>query len=179
MGTGAGIRPGGPAQSVDRFAGLVYNLPRHPPAARRAPQRPEADAMEQPERTPRPATVLIVEDTPQHRELLEVYLEDLPEVETISAANGIEALEMVNRHKPELILLDIMMPKMSGFEICRHLKNNPETRDTLVIMITALNETGDIERATECGTDDYLTKPVDRTALVNLVRTMLQSRQSS
>ncbi len=126
-----------------------------------------------------PATVLVVEDTPQHRELIEVYLEDLPEVRTIAAGNGIEALEMVEQHKPDLILLDIMMPKMSGFEVCRHLKSNPETRDILVIMITALNETGDIERATECGTDDYLTKPVERAALVNLVRTMLLTRQAS
>jgi len=127
-----------------------------------------------------PATVLVVDDNAQNLELLEIYMEDLhPEVTTISATNGIEALEAVNEHQPDLILLDIMMPKMSGFEVCRHLKSNPETRDILVIMITALNETGDVERATECGTDDYLTKPVDRTALVNLVRTMLRARQAS
>ena len=127
-----------------------------------------------------PATVLVVDDNAQNLELLEIYREDLrPEVTTISATNGIEALEAVNEHKPDLILLDIMMPKMSGFEVCRHLKSNPETRDILVIMITALNETGDVERATECGTDDYLTKPVDRVALVNLVRTMLRARQAS
>jgi two-component system alkaline phosphatase synthesis response regulator PhoP len=127
-----------------------------------------------------PATVLVVDDNAQNLELLEIYMEDLhPEVTTISATNGIEALEAVNEHKPDLILLDIMMPKMSGFEVCRHLKSNPETRDILVIMITALNETGDVERATECGTDDYLTKPVDRVALVNLVRTMLRARQTS
>ncbi|MCH7812698.1 MAG: response regulator [Planctomycetes bacterium] len=125
-----------------------------------------------------PAKVLIVEDHPQNLELLEVYMEDLaPEVTTLSAVNGVEALEMVEKHKPDLILLDIMIPKMSGFEVCRHLKGNPETRDILVVMITALNETGDVERATECGTDDYLTKPVDRRALANLVRTMLRTRQ--
>ena len=125
-----------------------------------------------------PATVLIVEDHPQNLELLEVYMEDLaPEVTTLSAVNGVEALEMVEKHQPDLILLDIMIPKMSGFEVCRHLKGNPETRDILVVMITALNETGDIERATECGTDDYLTKPVGRQALANLVRTMLRTRQ--
>ena len=126
-----------------------------------------------------PAKILVVDDNAQNLELLEVYMEDLqPEVSTFSATNGIEALEMVNQHKPDLILLDIMMPKMSGFEVCRHLKGNPETRDILVVMITALNETGDIERATECGTDDYLTKPVERSALVSLVRTMLQARQT-
>jgi two-component system alkaline phosphatase synthesis response regulator PhoP len=86
---------------------------------------------------------------------------------------------MISGNKPDLILLDIMMPKMSGFEVCRHLKSNPETRDIQVVMITALSETGDLERATESGADDYLTKPVDRVALVNLVRAMLQARQAS
>jgi CheY-like chemotaxis protein len=127
-----------------------------------------------------PAKVLIVEDNPQGLELLEVYMEDLePEVTTSSATNGVEALEMISGNKPDLILLDIMMPKMSGFEVCRHLKSNPETRDIQVVMITALSETGDLERATESGADDYLTKPVDRVALVNLVRAMLQARQAS
>ena len=126
------------------------------------------------------AKVLIVEDNPQHLELLEVYMEELePQVTTLRATNGVEALEIVNEHKPDLILLDIMMPRMSGFEVCRHLKSNPETRDICVVVITALNETGDIERATESGADDYLTKPVDRPALVKLVRTMLQARQAS
>jgi two-component system cell cycle response regulator len=127
-----------------------------------------------------PAKVLIVEDNPQGLELLEVYMEDLqPEVTVLGATNGLEALEMVERHHPDLILLDIMMPRMSGFEVCRHLKGNPETRDIQVVMITALSETGDVERATESGADDYLTKPVDRVALVNLVRSMLQARQAS
>ena len=127
-----------------------------------------------------PATVLIVEDNPQGLELLEVYMEDLqPEVTVCSATNGMEALELVSQHKPDLILLDIMMPKMSGFEVCRHLKSSPETRDIQVVMITALSETGDLERATESGADDYLTKPVDRAALANLVRTMLQAKQAS
>ncbi len=125
------------------------------------------------------AKVLIVEDNQQNLELLEIYMEDLaPEVTTLRAVNGLEALEVVDQHKPDLILLDIMMPKMSGFEVCRHLKSNPETRDIFVVVITALNETGDIERATECGADDYLTKPVDRQALVKLVRTMLEARQT-
>ena len=137
-----------------------------------------ADMTESAEKPLAPAKVLIVEDHPQNLELLDVYMEDLaPEVTTLSAVNGVEALEMVEKHKPDLILLDIMIPKMSGFEVCRHLKGNPETRDILVVMITALNETGDVERATECGTDDYLTKPVDRRALANLVRTMLRTRQ--
>lgn len=135
---------------------------------------------ESPDGTLKSATVMIVEDNPQNLELLEVYLEDLqPEVAVITATHGVEALERVAEHKPDLILLDIMMPKMSGFEVCRHLKSSPDTRDILVVMITALSETGDIERATECGADDYLTKPVERAVVVNLVRTLLQAKQTN
>ncbi len=121
--------------------------------------------------------VLIVDDNAQNLELLEVYMEALPEARTSSATNGIEALDVINRDKPDLVLLDIMMPKMSGFELCKQLKGNPKTRDIIIIMVTALNETADIERATECGTDDYLTKPIDRKAMIELVRTQLQARR--
>ena len=121
-------------------------------------------------------TVLVVDDNQQNLELLLAYLEDMEEVAAIEAHNGIEALEQVARSKPDLILLDIMMPRMSGFEVCKQLKSNPQTRDIPIVMVTALNETADVERATECGTDDYITKPIERAALVNLVRTMLQNK---
>ena len=121
------------------------------------------------------AKVLVVDDNPQNLELLQAYLEDLPEVTTVSAIDGLEAIQKIAQERPDLVLLDIMMPKMSGFEVCKQIKANPETRHIQVVMVTALNETGDIERATECGTDDYLTKPIDRKALIELVRTMLQS----
>jgi two-component system cell cycle response regulator len=124
------------------------------------------------------AHVLIVDDNAQNLELLEVYLEEMPEVRTSSAANGLEALDVVGRDKPDLILLDIMMPKMSGFELCKQLKSAPATRDIVIIMVTALNETADIERATECGTDDYLTKPIDRKALIELIRTQIQAKRA-
>ena len=121
-------------------------------------------------------TVLVVDDNQQNLELLLAYLEDMEEVAAIEAHNGIEALEQVARSRPDLILLDIMMPRMSGFEVCKQLKSNPQTRDIPIVMVTALNETADVERATECGTDDYITKPIERAALVNLVRTMLQNK---
>jgi len=121
-------------------------------------------------------TVLVVDDNEQNRELLCIYMEDLPEVRVTTAANGIEAMRKVAEESPDLILLDIMMPKMSGFEVCKRLKNDPKTRDTIVVMVTALNETGDVERAAECGTDDYISKPIDRTALVDLVRSLLAAK---
>lgn len=121
-------------------------------------------------------TVLVVDDNEQNRELLEAYLEDMDEVRIVSANNGIEALQKVESDRPELILLDIMMPKMSGFEVCKRLKADPKTRDITVVMVTALNETSDVERAAECGTDDYLAKPIDRKALVEQVRSLLAAR---
>lgn len=130
------------------------------------------------ERTPNdpPYTILVVEDNPQHLELIETYLETMDEVRVVSAVNGEEALLRVHEEKPDLVLLDIMMPKMSGFEVCKRLKGDPKTRDILVVMVTALNETSDVERAAECGTDDYLPKPVDRNALVELIRNLLSTK---
>ena len=125
--------------------------------------------------TPR-HTVLLVEDNPQHLELLEAYMEGLPDVRIVTATNGQEALAKVVEEKPDLVLLDIMMPKMSGFEVCTRIKKDPKTRDTLIVMVTALSETGDIERAAECGTDDYLSKPVDRKALIDLARNLLPNK---
>jgi two-component system, OmpR family, alkaline phosphatase synthesis response regulator PhoP len=122
------------------------------------------------------AKILIVDDNRPNLELLEVYLEDLPKVSVQTAEDGIEAMTRIEQDKPDLVLLDIMMPRMSGFEVCKQIKSNPKTRDILVVMVTALNETGDVERATECGADDYLSKPIDRKALVNLVRALLAGR---
>ena len=124
-------------------------------------------------------TVLVVDDNAQNLELLEVYMEDVPEVRVITARNGLEALAKVEEENPDLILLDIMMPKMSGFEVCKRIKSDPKTSDILIVMVTALNETGDVERAAECGTDDYLSKPIDRRALVDLVRGMLATKARS
>ena len=94
----------------------------------------------------------------------------------ITATNGLEAMEKVAQESPDLVLLDIMMPKMSGFEVCGRIKNDPKTRDIVVVMVTALNETGDIERAAECGTDDYVSKPIDRKALAALCRNLLAAK---
>ena len=121
------------------------------------------------------STVLIVDDNPQNVELLQAFLESLP-VKIVTASDGIEALKRVEEHNPDLILLDVMMPQLSGFQVCKRVKTDPKTKDIQVLMVTALNELGDIERATECGTDDFVSKPVNKFELLTRVKTMLRLR---
>src|SRR3954466_7341002 len=121
------------------------------------------------------STVLIVDDNAQNVELLQAFLESLP-VKIVTAADGIDALRKVEEHHPDLILLDIMMPQMSGFQVCRRLKGDARTRDIQVLMVTALNELGDIEQATECGTDDFVSKPVNKLELLTRVKSLLRVR---
>lgn len=120
-----------------------------------------------------PAKVLVVDDNQQNLELIVAYLEDI-DCQVSSASEGPEALDMIRADAPDIVLLDVMMPKMSGFEVCRRLKNDPATTDIPVIMVTALNEMGDIERAIDSGTDDFLSKPVNKWELITRVRTMLK-----
>ncbi len=123
-----------------------------------------------------PSKVLIVDDNPQMVELLQAYLEDLQQVTVLSAMDGEEALRKVAADRPDLVLLDIMMPRMSGFEVCRRMKADPATRQIPVIMVTALDELADIERGVEVGSDDYLVKPIKRVELVSRVSTLLRLR---
>ena len=123
-------------------------------------------------------TVLIVEDDQPSLELLQAYLEDV-DCQTVCAHDGLEALEIMGKKTPDLVLLDIMMPKMSGFEVCKKIKNDPKTSDVPVIMITALNEFGDIERGINCGTDDFISKPVNKLELVTRVKIMLKLKHLS
>ncbi len=117
--------------------------------------------------------ILVVDDNQQNLELLMAYLEDI-ECETLAAYDGVEALEIVSKDTPDLILLDIMMPKMSGFEVCKRVKNDPKTTHIPIIMVTALSEYGDIERGIDSGTDDFISKPVNKLELVTRVKTMLK-----
>ena len=119
------------------------------------------------------STVLVVDDNEQNLELLVAYLEDL-QCDTIAASTGVEALEIVKEKMPDLVLLDVMMPKMSGFEVCRRLKGAPQTAHIPIIMVTALSELADIERAIDSGTDDFLSKPVNKWELITRVKTMLK-----
>jgi two-component system alkaline phosphatase synthesis response regulator PhoP len=119
--------------------------------------------------------ILVVDDNAQNLELLVAYLDGL-DCTVDTAVDGVDALEKVRAACPDLILLDVMMPRMSGFECCRKLKSDPETRDVPIIMVTALNELGDIERGVESGVDDFITKPVNRLELVTRVRSLLRVR---
>ncbi|MHC4574121.1 MAG: response regulator [Planctomycetota bacterium] len=135
----------------------------------------EKAAEQQQEKMP---VVLVVDDNQQNLELLQAYLEDVY-CETVPAYDGLEAMEIVAKNPPDLILLDVMMPKMSGFEVCKRLKNDPKTGDIPIIMVTALNEYGDIERAIDCGTDDFLSKPINKLELLTRVKTMLKLKHLS
>ena len=119
--------------------------------------------------------VLIADDNLTNVELLEAYLSET-DCEVVVATDGRETLEKVAEAEPDLILLDIMMPKLSGFEVCRKVKQNPATKGIMILMVTALNELGDIERAVAAGCDDFLSKPVNKLELIKRVENMLELR---
>ncbi len=123
----------------------------------------------------RKSRILIVDDNAQNVELLEAYLADV-DCEIAIAVDGADALVKVAEVQPHLILLDIMMPKVSGFEVCKQLKGDPATRGIMILMVTALNELGDVERAVDAGTDDFLSKPVNKVELLKRVDNMLKLR---
>jgi len=122
--------------------------------------------------------VLIVDDDQPSIELLQAYLEDI-DCETVFAQDGRQALKIIGKTPPDLVLLDIMMPKMSGFEVCKKIKNDPKISDIPVIMVTALNEFGDIEQGINSGTDDFISKPVNKLELLTRVKTMLKLKHLS
>jgi CheY-like chemotaxis protein len=117
--------------------------------------------------------ILIADDNQPNRELLEAYLADL-DCQIEHAADGQETLAKVRSFQPDLILLDVMMPKLSGFEVCQQLKSDPATSRIMILMVTALNEPGDIERAVRAGTDDFLSKPINKIELLKRVENMLK-----
>ncbi len=112
--------------------------------------------------SPRNARILIVDDTLQNIQVLGTILKG-KNYRINVAQNGIEALDMVERARPDLILLDAMMPEMDGFETCRRLKNSPDTRDIPIIFLTAKTETDDVVKGLELGGVDYVFKPFTAT----------------
>jgi two-component system, OmpR family, alkaline phosphatase synthesis response regulator PhoP len=116
--------------------------------------------------------ILIADDNQANVELLEAYLAGV-DCDLEIAVDGQDTLDKVASFSPDLILLDVMMPRLSGFEVCKKIKGDPATRHILILMVTALNELGDIERAVEAGTNDFLSKPVNKLELVKRVENML------
>ena len=121
------------------------------------------------------ALILVVDDHEQNLELMQAYLEEIG-CQVATAKDGMEAMSLIDGRPPDLILLDVMMPRMSGFQLCSKLKGSPATRDIPIVMVTALSEVGDVERAVECGADDFLTKPVFKLELITRAKSLLRVR---
>ena len=120
--------------------------------------------------------ILIVDDEPYNVDYLEQELEDLGYA-TVSAANGLEALEQVAAESPDMILLDIMMPVMDGFEVLARLKENQRWHDIPVVVISAMNDINSVARGIELGADDYLPKPFDPVLLEARLKTGLEKKR--
>ena len=119
--------------------------------------------------------ILIADDNPQGLELIEAFLADT-DYDVQTAVDGDETMRWVAAWKPDLILLDVMMPKLSGFEVCKRIKSNPATGGIVILMVTALDQPGDIDRDVEAGTNDFLTKPINKTELLLRVAAALKAR---
>lgn len=119
--------------------------------------------------------ILVVDDEPFNVELLEGMLS--MDYDILTAYNGNEALEQVEKNSPDLILLDIMMPGLNGYEVCRRLKTNDATLSIPVVMVTALKEREDKIKAIQAGADDFLSKPVDQHELNARVKSLLRVKE--
>ena len=123
------------------------------------------------------ARVLVVDDIWPNIKMLEAHLRS-QYYEVLTAGSGAEALEKTEKESPDIILLDVMMPEMSGFEVCRRLKANPQLSHIPVVMVTALTDTEDKIRGLEAGADDFLSKPIDNVALMARVRSLVRLKMA-
>src|SRR5476649_2672781 len=119
------------------------------------------------------ARVLVVDDILSNVKLLEAKL-SAEYFEVVSAYNGADALARIAEHIPDIVLLDVMMPGMDGFEVCRRIKADPKTAHVPVVMVTALDQPSDRVAGLDAGADDFLTKPVDDAALFARVRSLVR-----
>lgn len=119
--------------------------------------------------------ILIVDDEPHLRMLIRQTLEDLEEegVELLTASNGEEALETIKTEKPALVFLDVMMPKMSGFDVCHAVKKELNLQDVHIVLLTAKGQEFDKHKGQEVGADLYMTKPFDPDALLAKAKEVL------
>ena len=118
-------------------------------------------------------TVLAVDDIPMNLLLISKILSRL-NITIKTAANGKEALEFIAQEKPSLVLLDLMMPEIDGYEVLRRLRNDPETKDLRVVILSALNSNEDIVKGFNLGANDFITKPIILEKLTSCVVTQLQ-----
>jgi two-component system alkaline phosphatase synthesis response regulator PhoP len=119
--------------------------------------------------------ILIVDDEPHIRMLIEQTLEELEDEEVVffTAENGEEALEIISRERPQLVFLDVMMPKMNGMEVCRRVKKELSIDGVYIILLTAKGQEIDRLKGQEVGADVYMTKPFDPEMLLNKAREVL------
>jgi CheY-like chemotaxis protein len=118
--------------------------------------------------------LLIADDEPAVRALVHATLEG-DDYQIIEAGDGVEALELVREQSPSLVLLDVMMPRLNGLDVCRAIKSDPTTSDTMVVMLTAQAQQRDRERGMAAGADVYFTKPFSPLALLDLVEQVRQA----
>ena len=122
-------------------------------------------------------TILIVDDEPAILDLVRFTLEDA-EVRVVEASDGVEALALARRVRPDLILLDVHMPRLDGLEACRQIRRDPALTRTPVVMLTAAGQEADRARGREAGADEYLTKPFSPLALLALVEALVPETRS-
>jgi two-component system, OmpR family, alkaline phosphatase synthesis response regulator PhoP len=122
--------------------------------------------------------VLIADDNSQNAELLEAHL-DGTGWDTKIAVNGDETLALVKSWQPDVVLLDVMMPKLSGFDVCKAIRADEANVSMGILMVTALDQPSDVEKAINAGTDDFLTKPIHKSELLLRVRALLEARKQT
>lgn len=122
---------------------------------------------------PRRKRVLVCDDDPVILRLLEVNLE-LEGYDVLSATNGVEAVEVATAEDPDLVILDIMMPRMDGYEACERIKANDKTKDTPIVFLSAKAQLADIDRGTVSGVSEYLTKPFDPAELAAVIERLVR-----
>jgi len=124
-----------------------------------------------------PGKILVVDDEVHIRMLLEQTLEELEDdhgVEILTASDGLEGMEIISREHPEVVFLDIMMPKMNGYEVCRRVKDDPSLQDIKIVLLTAKGQEADKKHGLDAGAHMYLTKPFDPDKVLQVAKELLQ-----